>query len=172
VGKLGRTDHLVNGDFIFLVACLGFSLVMLGVTHGLEKMSAMVPRLFGTLGIIFSSVAIVIRLILFLRGGERQKEPSHRPSKTLEGAKVEGAMNLYVAILLAIVYLALAEVLGFVVGTVIMIFAYLWFAHYRRVGIGLIYSIVTSLLLYWLFYKILRVNLPEGVVPWPWKDLL
>jgi hypothetical protein len=53
-----------------------------------------------------------------------------------------------------------------------MIFAYLWSAHYRRVGIGLIYSIVTSLLLYWLFYKILRVNLPEGVVPWPWKDLL
>ena len=109
MGKLGRTDHLVNGDFVFLMACLGFSSVMLGVTHGLEEMSAMVPRLFGTLGIIFSSAAIVLRLVLFFRGGEKQKEPAHRPSKTPEGVKVEGAMNLYLAILFAIVYLALAN---------------------------------------------------------------
>ncbi len=153
--------HFFNGDIVFLMACLTFSLLMLIQTGKLRDESAiLVPRLFGILAIILALSAILIRAIVFLREGKKSK----KEIASVKLTKPEGAMSLYTAIALSIIYLILTELIGFIIGTIVIILAFLWFADYRRISVGLIYSIITSFVLYFLFYSILKVNLPRGII--------
>jgi len=152
--------HFFNGDIVFLTACLTFSVLIFIQTSQLRDESAiLVPRLFGILAILLALSAILIRTIVFLR--EANKLKTEISSKHIEA---EGAMSFYIAITLSIVYLIITELIGFILGTIIIILAFLWFAKYRRILVGLIYSIITSLILYFLFYSVLKVNLPRGIV--------
>jgi putative tricarboxylic transport membrane protein len=172
-GKKKRLSQFFNGDVIFLFVCLVFSIAMLIATRGLRDPSAtLVPRLFGTLGIIFSVLAIFFRAASFFWGYEKKKISLGGSAEIPEGVEVEGAMNLYMAIALSVAYVVLAELVGFIASTVSIVFAYLWFARYRRIGMGLIYSVVTSLFLYFLFYTVLKTNLPEGLIHWPWQRFI
>jgi hypothetical protein len=171
--KKKRLTEFFNGDVIFLLVCLGFSIAMLISARHLRDVTAtLVPRLFGTLAIIFSVTAIAFRVASFFWGFEKKKRVLGGSSETPEGVEIEGAMNLYMAIALSVAYVILAQLIGFIVSTVVIVFAYLWFAQYRRVVFGLIYSVLTSGLLYWLFYTILKVNLPAGLIPWPWQRFI
>jgi len=165
-----RLTQFFNGDVIFLFVCLGFSVAMLVAARNLHDVTAtLVPRLFGTLAVIFSVVAIAFRAASFFWGFEKKKVSLGGSAEIPEGVEIEGAMNLYMAIALSVAYVILAELIGFIVSTVVIVFAYLWFAQYRRVVFGLIFSVATSVILYWLFYTILKVNLPVGFIPWPWQ---
>lgn len=145
-----------NGDIIFLLICLGFSLLMIYQTKELHDESAtLVPRLFGILGILFALNAILIRAITFYKKFKEE-------FVSFKEIKGEEAMSLYLAVALSIIYLILTELLGFILASILIIFVFLWFAKYRRIFLGLIYSIVTSLAIYFLFYNILKVNLPHG----------
>jgi hypothetical protein len=171
--KTKRFSGFLNGDVIFLFVCLAFSAAILIETRQLQEPSAaLVPRLFGILAVIFSLLAIFYRALSFLRGYEKKKVTMGISTPRLEGVEVEGAMNLFLAIGLSVLYLILAELIGFVVGTVLIVSAYLWFAQYRRIPAVVLYSVVTSLSLYWLFYSLLKVNLPQGLIHWPWQRWL
>lgn len=171
--KTGKVREFFNGDVIFLFVCLGFCVAMLVATRSLHDESAtLVPRLFGTLGVVFALLAIVFRAASFFWGGEKKKVRLGASRETPEGVQFEAGMNLYLAIALAVVYIFLAEVVGFIVSTVVIVFAYLWFARYRRVALGLTYAVAISLFLYFLFYSVLKTNLPEGLVSWPWERFI
>lgn len=154
--------HFLNADMVFLITCIFFSVMMLIQTKQLRDESAiLVPRLFGILAIIFALSAILIRTIEFLkRGREELKEKVGSPAHI----ETEGAMSLYIAVALSVIYLVLTEIIGFIVGTIITILAFLWFAKYRGLILGLVYSIITTLILYLLFYNVLKVNLPRGII--------
>ena len=165
--------HFFNGDVIFLFVCLGFSMAMLISASALRDVSAvLVPRLFGTLAVIFSLAAIGFRAASFFWGFERKKMSLGGSAQMPEGVEMEGAMNLYMAMALSVAYVILAELIGFIVSTILIVFVYLWFAQYRRVVFGLIYSVLVAGVLYWLFYTLLKVNLPEGLIPWPWQRFI
>lgn len=126
-----------------------------------DESAILVPRLFGTLAIIIALIVILIKTTVFLRDSKKVSMAEEKFIQNIEG---EGAMNFYIVVALCIIYLILTQLIGFILGTTVIILAFLWFAKYRRVLRGLIFSIITSLTLYFLFYIILKVNLPRGII--------
>ncbi len=166
-------SRFFNGDAIFLFCCLCFSIAMIISANYLRDASGvLVPRLFGMLAVIFSLLALIIRAIAFFRGGELKRATLASAPAMQEGAEIEGAMHLPTAIALAVAYVVLGELIGFIVSTVVIVFAYLWFAQYRRVLFGIVFSVLVALILYGLFYTLLQVNLPAGYIPWPWQRFI
>ncbi|MFH1488637.1 MAG: tripartite tricarboxylate transporter TctB family protein [Pseudomonadota bacterium] len=168
-----KISRFFDGDVLFLLICLVFSAAMLIATRDLHDVTAtLVPRLFGTLAVFFALVALAFRAASFFWGFETKRKilGGNAGPRDGEDVEIEGAMNLYVAIALALAYVILTELIGFIVSTVVIVFAYLWFARFRRVVFGLIYAVLVAAALYWLFYTLLKVNLPAGFIPWPWQS--
>ncbi len=114
--------------------------------------------------ILFSGLLIVVVAIL-LQGFLGQKTAGASP-QVLAIDKPQGAIFQFVEILAAVIfYLALSEALGFLITAGTMMF-YL----FRRLKVGWIASALAVALLvpgtYLLFAKLMRVQLPTGLIPW------
>ena len=72
------------------------------------------------------------------------------------------------AVAASIVYLALFEIVGFFVDTVVFVFALIWIGRFRRFWTALIVSVVTTLLFMLVFLRVIFVALPIGIGPFQW----
>jgi len=159
-----RGKTLLDGDTLLLVIFLIFSLSMIAATGRLEnEATKTVPRLFGQLGLIFAVAALSLKIFSKVKGYEKERGELEPQTKPLTSVEIEGAMNLYVAILLVLLYVPLVKITGFVVASVLEIAAFLWFAGYRKILFGLLYAVVLSVGIYVLFHYFLKVDFPRGL---------
>ena len=73
-----------------------------------------------------------------------------------------GSLNIYFVMGLIVGYILLSRPLGFVSSTAIMLFVYLWAAKFKPLFVGITYSCILPLLMYFLFKNLFGVNLPQG----------
>ena len=68
----------------------------------------------------------------------------------------------------SVVYLALFEIVGFFLDTVVFVLCLIWIGGFRRFWTALAISIVTTLLFMLVFLRVIYVALPIGTGPFEW----
>ncbi|GAA0465931.1 tripartite tricarboxylate transporter TctB family protein [Alkalibacillus silvisoli] len=105
-------------------------------------------------------ILVVLSIALFFTKDsdtEEQKAKRHIPKKD-----VKAIVGVFV---LALIFISLLEIVGFVIMTALFIFTCSKFLGYKSNLVNAIVSICFPLFLYSIFVFLLNINLPQGVLP-------
>ncbi|MCG1009655.1 tripartite tricarboxylate transporter TctB family protein [Salinicoccus sp. ID82-1] len=113
----------------------------------------MVPKGLGWLLVLLSI------MLFFARDSETEEQRERRniPRKEVLALLIVTGMTL--------LYIFLLEMLGFVLVTALFIFFCSWFLGYRQFITNAVVSIIFPVILYMLFTQFLRIDLPQGLLP-------
>ncbi|MBQ2949343.1 MAG: tripartite tricarboxylate transporter TctB family protein [Clostridia bacterium] len=139
------------------VQTLGFKVV---------KNAAVQPASFPQImciGMIVFTVVLLVQSILKLRKMDPD-DPMIQPAGTLNALKNKGVQAALFVIVLCMAYAALFEVLGYVLVSAIIAAIIMWLIGKRDVKQILLVSVLVPLLMWLVFYKLLTVNIPMGVL--------
>jgi putative tricarboxylic transport membrane protein len=75
---------------------------------------------------------------------------------------------VFTCVAASLVYLALFEIVGFFVDTVVFVLCLIWIGGFRRFWTALAISVVTTLLFMLVFLRVIYVALPIGTGPFQW----
>ena len=101
----------------------------------------------------------------------KEDDPLAAPAGSINFFKSKGALAGLVVIALCIAYVALFEVLGYVLVSALIAAAIMWIIGKRDFRQILLVSIFVPLLMWLVFYKMLTVNIPMGILQ-PLKNLV
>ena len=143
---------------------LGFKIV---------KKAAVQPASFPQImciGMIVFTVVLLIQCLLKLKKADPE-DPMMEPSASINIFKNKGVQAGAFVIVLCIAYALLFEVLGYVLVSTLLAAAIMWLIGKRDVKQIVLVSILVPLLMWFVFYKLLTVNIPMGVLT-PLKNLV
>lgn len=133
------------------------------------------PRVLLGVILVLSAYEIVYKLI---RGGAQKEEiEGVVDTKGQEDQEAEEENKRYPALLLigtvmTVLYALLIDVLGFTLCTFLYLVGFMYVGRYRRHLIIIISSLIGTLLLLFLFVKVVYVSLPAGVPPFEFITML
>ncbi|WP_068673168.1 tripartite tricarboxylate transporter TctB family protein [Oceanobacillus sp. Castelsardo] len=112
-----------------------------------------IPKTLGWLLVLLSAS------LFFLKDSdsEEQKERRKIPKKEI------GVLLVVAGFIL--VYIALLEIIGFVLVTGLFIFFCSWFLGYKKYITNAIVSILFPIIMYLMFTELLKLSLPSGILP-------
>ena len=146
------------------VQTLGFKVV---------KNAAVQPASFPQImciGMIIFTVVLLIQSILKLQR-MNPDDPMMAPAASINVLKNKGVQAGAFVIVLCIAYAALFDVLGYVLVSIIVAAIIMWLIGKRNIKQIALVSILVPLLMWFVFYKLLTVNIPMGVLQ-PLRDLV
>ena len=146
------------------VQTLGFKIV---------KKAAVQPATFPQImciGMMVFTVILLIQSILKLKN-MNEDDPLAAPAASLNILKNKGVQAGVLVILLCCAYAALFEVLGYVLISAIVAAIIMVLIGKRDVKQIALVSVLVPLLMWFVFYKLLTVNIPMGVLE-PLKNLV
>ena len=146
------------------VQTLGFKVV---------KNAAVQPASFPQImciGMIIFTVVLLIQSILKLQRMNTD-DPMMAPAASINVLKNKGVQAGAFVIVLCIAYAALFDVLGYVLVSIIVAAIIMWLIGKRNIKQIALVSILVPLLMWFVFYKLLTVNIPMGVLQ-PLRDLV
>ena len=146
------------------VQTLGFKVV---------KNAAVQPATFPqfmAIGMIAFTVVLLIQSITKLQKMDPD-DPMMEPAASINIFKNKGIQGAAFVIALCIAYAALFEVLGYVLASTIIAAIIMWLIGKRDVKQIILVSVLVPLLMWFVFYKLLTVNIPMGVLQ-PLRDLV
>jgi len=146
------------------VQTLGFKVV---------KNAAVQPASFPQIMCIGMMVFTIILLVQSILKVMKAKEddPLMEPSASINIVKNKGVQAAVLVIVLCAAYAALFEVLGYVLASTIVAAIIMWLIGKRDIKQIALVSILVPLLMWFVFYKLLTVNIPMGVLQ-PLRDLV
>ncbi|MYL69809.1 tripartite tricarboxylate transporter TctB family protein [Halobacillus litoralis] len=115
--------------------------------------SDFVPKILGYLLIILAV------FLFFDKSSETKEEKEKRqvPKKEMLVLLAVGGMIF--------LYIFLLEILGFVLSSMLFIFACSWFLGYRKLVTTILVAVLFPLIMYLSFNYLLQIRLPQGVLP-------
>ena len=137
------------------------------------KKAAVQPATFPQimcLGMIVFTVILLIQSVLKLKKADPD-DPMMEAAGSLNALKNKGVQAGLLVIVLCIAYALLFEVLGYVLVSTLIAAAIMWLIGKRDVKQIVLVSIFVPLLMWFVFYKLLTVNIPMGVLE-PIKNLV
>ena len=146
------------------VQTLGFKVV---------KKAAVQPATFPQImcfGMIVFTIVLLIQSVLKLKKADPD-DPMMEAAGSLNALKNKGVQAGLFVIVLCIAYAALFEVLGYVLVSTLIAAIIMWLIGKRDVKQIVLVSILVPLLMWFVFYKLLTVNIPMGVLE-PIKNLV
>ena len=146
------------------VQTLGFKVV---------KNAAVQPASFPQIMCIGMMIFTVVLLVqsIFKVSKAKEDDPLMEPAASINIFKNKGVQAAAFVIVLCIAYAALFEVLGYVLVSVIVAAIIMWLIGKRDMKQIALVSILVPLLMWFVFYKLLTVNIPMGVLQ-PLRDLV
>ena len=139
------------------VQTLGFKVV---------KKAAVQPATFPQImciGMMVFTVILLIQSIMKLQKMD-PNDPMMEPSASINLLKNKGVQAGMFVIVLCVAYAALFEVLGYVLASAIAAAVIMWLIGKRDVKQIVLVSVLVPLLMWLVFYKLLTVNIPMGVL--------
>ena len=127
------------------------------------------PKIMSTGLIIFSAI-VVIQSVLKLKNMD-ENDPLAAPAASINVLKNKGVQGAVIVIALCIAFVALFDVLGYVVCSAIVGIVIMYLIGKRDPKIMLAVGILVPLGMWLIFYKVLAVNIPMGILQ-PLKDLI
>ena len=162
---MGKKDYISGGIFAALGLIIWAFTFQFPVLDGGHPGPSLFPRVLGTLFIFFS-------LFVILEGWRKSKTPPPPPppaSEDEEGNVIilgeKSYFNPVLVIILIAAFIALAGHLGFIITGWAVLFILMWKLNTKPLK-GLIISAFVVCFIYFVFVKILRVPLPQGILWW------
>ena len=146
------------------VQTLGFKIV---------KKAAVQPATFPQImciGMMIFTAVLLVQSIMKLKKMDPD-DPMIQPAASINLFKNKGVQAGAFVIVLCIAYAALFEVLGYVLISAIVAAIIMWLIGKRDLKQIALVSILVPLLMWFVFYKLLTVNIPMGVLQ-PLKNLV
>ena len=146
------------------VQTLGFKVV---------KNAAVQPASFPQImciGMMVFTVILLVQSLISLKKMDMD-DPNMQEAASINIFKNKGVQAGLFVIVLCIAYAALFKVLGYVLASAIVAAIIMWLIGKRDVKQILLVSILVPLLMWLVFYKLLTVNIPMGVLD-PLKNLI
>ncbi|MBQ7826089.1 MAG: tripartite tricarboxylate transporter TctB family protein [Clostridia bacterium] len=146
------------------VQTLGFKIV---------KKAAVQPATFPQImciGMMVFTVILIIQSLLKLKN-MKEDDPLAEPAASINIFKNKGVQAGVFVIVLCIAYAALFEVLGYVLVSAIVAAAIMILIGKRDAKQIVLVSVLVPLAMWLVFYKLLTVNIPMGVLQ-PLRDLI
>ena len=139
------------------VQTLGFKVV---------KKAAVQPATFPQImcfGMIVFTIVLLIQSVLKLKKADPD-DPMMEAAGSLNALKNKGVQAGLFVIVLCIAYAALFEVLGYVLVSTLIAAIIMWLIGKRDMKQVVLVSVLVPLLMWFVFYKLLTVNIPMGVL--------
>jgi len=130
------------------------------------KKAAVQPATFPQimcLGMIVFTVILLIQSVLKLKKADPE-DPMMEAAASINVLKNKGVQAALLVIVLCIAYALLFEVLGYVLVSTLIAAAIMWLIGKRDVKQIVLVSVLVPLLMWFVFYKLLTVNIPMGVL--------
>ena len=146
------------------VQTLGFKVV---------KKAAVQPATFPQvmcIGMMVFTIILLIQSLISLKKMDPD-DPNIQPAASINVLKNKGVQAGLFVIVLCILYVALFKTLGYVLASAIIAAVIMWLIGKRDVKQILLVSVLVPLAMWLVFYKLLTVNIPMGILE-PLKDLI
>ena len=146
------------------VQTLGFKVV---------KKAAVQPATFPQvmcIGMMVFTIILLVQSLISLKKMDPD-DPSIQPAASINVLKNKGVQAGLFVIVLCILYVALFKTLGYVLASAIIAAVIMWLIGKRDVRQILLVSVLVPLAMWLVFYKLLTVNIPMGILE-PLKDLI
>ena len=146
------------------VQTLGFKVV---------KKAAVQPATFPQvmcIGMMVFTVILLVQSLISLKKMDPD-DPNIQPAASINVLKNKGVQAGLFVIVLCILYVALFKTLGYVLASAIIAAVIMWLIGKRDVRQILLVSVLVPLAMWLVFYKLLTVNIPMGILE-PLKDLI
>ena len=125
---------------------------------------------FMCIGMIVFTVVLLIQSIFKLKN-MNPDDPLMQPAASINLFKNKGVQAGMLVIVLCVIYAALFEALGYVLISAIVAAIIMWLIGKRDVKQIVLVSVLVPLLMWFVFYNLLTVNIPMGVLQ-PLRDLV
>ena len=125
---------------------------------------------FMCIGMGFFTIILIIQSLLKLKN-MTEDDPLAEPAASINIFKNKGVQAGVFVIVLCALYAALFEVLGYVLVSTIVAAVIMWLIGKRNIKQIVLISVLVPLLMWLVFYKLLTVNIPMGVLQ-PLRDLV
>ena len=171
--KKTKTQAFSNliGGLIFLAA--GIWAYIQTTTFQVIKNAYVQPATFPSvmaLGlIIFSAAVVLINGLKLMTLNE--DDPLAEPAASINIFKNKGIQGAAVVMVMCVLYVLGFELLGYVLCSALIGIVIMYLIGKRDPKIMLLVGILVPLLMWFVFYKVLSVNIPMGVLQ-PLKDLV
>ncbi len=103
---------------------------------------------------------LVLSIALFF-----SKDNDSEEQKAKRKIPKQDVLVLLGVLVLLLLYIALFEILGFIVVTALFVFFCTWFLGYKKHISNAIVSILFPIFLYSIFVYLLQIRLPQGILP-------
>jgi len=123
-----------------------------------------------SVGLIIFSAIVVIQSVLKLMS-MKEDDPLAAPAASINVLKNKGVQAAMVVIALCVAFVALFELLGYVLASAIIGIIIMYLIGKRDPKVMLLVGILVPLGMWLIFYKVLAVNIPMGVLDFL-KDLV
>ena len=146
------------------VQTLGFKVV---------KKAAVQPATFPQvmcIGMMVFTIILLVQSLISLKKMDPD-DPNTQPAASINVFKNKGIQAGLFVIVLCILYVALFKTLGYVLASAIIAAVIMWLIGKRDVKQILLVSVLVPLAMWLVFYKLLTVNIPMGILE-PLKDLI
>ena len=166
--QLKKTQTKAFANLVASVILLVFEIWAYTQTLGFKivKKAAVQPATFPQImciGMLIFTVILLIQSLLKLKKADPE-DPMMEAAASINILKNKGVQAAAFVIVLCIAYAALFEVLGYVLASTIVAAVIMWLIGKRDVKQIALVSILVPLLMWFVFYKLLTVNIPMGVL--------
>ena len=170
-----KTHTQAFSNLIGALTFLALGIWALAKTSGFQVIKnayvqpATFPKIMSTGLIIFSAI-VVVQSVLKLKNMDKD-DPLAAPAASINVLKNKGVQGAVIVIALCIAFVALFDVLGYVVCSAVVGIVIMYLIGKRDPKIMLAVGILVPLGMWFIFYKVLAVNIPMGILQ-PLKDLI
>ena len=170
-----KTNTKAFSNLVAAIILLVFEIWAYVQTLGFKviKKAAVQPATFPQImciGMMIFTVILLIQSVLQLMKA-KEDDPMMEAAASINIIKNKGVQAAAFVIVLCIAYAALFEVLGYVLASTIVAAIIMWLIGKRDVVQIALVSILVPLVMWFVFYKLLTVNIPMGVLQ-PLRDLV
>ena len=137
------------------------------------KKAAVQPATFPQvmcIGMMVFTVILLVQSLISLKKMDPD-DLNIQPAASINVLKNKGVQAGLFVIVLCILYVALFKTLGYVLASAIIAAIIMWLIGKRDVKQILLVSVLVPLAMWLVFYKLLTVNIPMGILE-PLKDLI
>ena len=170
-----KTQTKAFSNLVASIILLAFEIWAYVQTTGFKivKKAAVQPATFPQImciGMMVFTVILFIQSIYKLNKMDPD-DPMIQPTASINVLKNKGVQAALFVIVLCALYAALFEVLGYVLASTLVAAIIMWLIGKRDVKQIVLVSVLVPLLMWFVFYKLLTVNIPMGVLQ-PLRDLV
>lgn len=123
------------------------------------------------IGMMIFTVVLLAQSLIKLIGGMKPDDPDAEPAPSMNPFRNKGIAAALFVVALCVLYTLLFDKLGYVLVSAIVSIIIMWLIGKRKPLTVVLVSVLVPLVMWVVFYKLLTVNIPMGVLQ-PLREMI